>query len=779
MKNIKIISRIMVFSICLFAVTACSDQFLQDKTDYTKTPPSEVFKDPDLANAAYAYIYGRMFKNYTNPMQGGGLLLRQTSSGDLWRITEEEPWMAGNYFRATNDKQTKAGNFFPNPPYWNNNAGDNSDATTLFPNLFYLNDFIKMIELEGRKSYDNDEFWDRLRGQALFIRAWLYYDAVRYFGGVPYYSTENDVPDESDRSPRLSVQYCFDRVCEDFEEAAKLLPERWTGVDDGRFTSVAALAMISRVRLAAASPVFNASWDTGTKRWQAALDASLAAETAARAAGFGALQGIDAWDRAFYVQGAAETEAIIKMNQSDNINSTAAERFNTWENTIRPGIARSTIGDMTGGGKIATEQIMAAFPMENGRAAISSVIDPTSKMAVYTPLNGYNDEKFYRNRDPRFYRTFAISGSEWPGTGTQIWMYAYQFDGNVSGNYRFANIGSRNDMGTRGRAIVWKMSNPIVPKTLESKGGTDILDYRFGELLLNIAECYAALGNTGEALNYLNQIRNRVGAGNVDLADFPAASPKYSAIKAVLNERLIELAYEGKRPWDLRRWLLFEGGSGFDPMINGNLTDQLYNPEDIKDKGWKLYNGKPDFNGNTRPTYTWDNNVLTRLGMDRISGTVWLTNKVWLLDVAAPYGVEPFGTGENAVETHPLTTNADYIAMKTNPIKREMNEAERNAAFDKLEAFYASSGLKTVWAHDLPPQLLKYGVNIGSGNTDKNYLFSWRGWYGIFPIHYDIYNRNNNVWITQAEGWMTANANPIVANSEQQDGKYIYCTVEE
>ncbi|MDR2147286.1 MAG: RagB/SusD family nutrient uptake outer membrane protein [Tannerella sp.] len=778
MKNIEKISTIMIVAfVCLLALPACSDQFLEEKTDYTKTPPAEVFESPDLANAAYAYIYYRMFRNYVDPMFAGNLVLRQNNTGDLWQATEEQPWRAGSQYRANNDKNTKAGNFFPNPPYWNNNAADNTDAGTLFPNIYYVNEFIRMIDLEGRTRYDDKAFWDGLKGQTLFIRAWLYYDAVRFFGGVPYYSTDTDMPDESDRSPRLSAQECFDRVCEDFAEAATLLPARWEGADDGRFTSVAALAMISRVRLAAASPVFNASWETGTKRWQQALDASLAAEEAARAAGFGAISSIDAWDMAFYVPGAANSEAIIKMNQSDNINTTASDRFNRWEDQIRPGIARNTVGAQTGGGKIATEQIMAAFPMANGKPAVTQTLNTTTNMMEYTPANGYDDVKFYRNRDPRFYRTFAISGSEWPGTGTQIWMYAYRFDDTPAGNYRVANIGPRNDMGTRGRAIVWKMSNPSVPQLQESRGGTDILDYRFGELLLNVAECYAALGNTGQATNYLNQVRSRVGAGNVDLADFPAQSPKFSAIKAVLNERLIELAYEGKRPWDLRRWLLYEGGSGFDPVINGNLTDQFFRPEDIKDKGWKLYNGKPDFNGIARPEYTWDNNVLTRLEMNRISGTVWLTNKVWLLDAAAPYNIEPFDTDGN--QTHPLVTNPDYIAMAATPIKREMNDAERNAAFDKLEAFYASSGLKTVWAHDLPPQLLKYGVNIGSSNTDRNYLFCWRGWYGVFPVHYDVYIRNQNDWLKQTEGWMTENANPVVANSDQQNGEYIYISVEE
>ena len=770
MKTIVNISKIMVLGICLLAVAACSDQFLQDKRDYTRMLPQDVYKDPAQANAVFASVYRRLVERYNHPMLGADALMRQgqnSAGGAMWNVTEEEPTMSpgvNNLYRPNNDKPTKAGNAYLNPPYWNQPRGSgNYNAPgqyTLFPNIYLINELLMQIELVGREVYDNKEFWDQLRGQTLFARAWLYYDAVRFFGGIPYYNTENDMAQPGDRSDRLSMQYCFDRICDDFAEAASLLPARWGAEDDGRFTSVAALAMISRVRLSAASPVFNASWETGTKRWQAALEAGLAAEEAALAAGYGSLQGIEAWDQAFYAYGytAFNPEAIIKIPKSDNLSLDDA-RYNAWENRIRPGVARGLNGDQQGG-LAATEQMLAAFPMKDGRPA--------------TVGNGYDDEKFYRDRDPRFYRTFAISGCEWPGTNVQIWMYAYRFNDNVNGEYRYTT-GSRSDMGSnRSRAIVWKMSDPAVAQQLEANQPTDILDYRFGEILLNIAECYAALGNTGQAAAYLNKIRSRVGAGDV-----PAPASKYEAIVAVLNERLVELAYEGKRPWDLRRWLLFEGGAGFDPrMVAIDDDTHIYDPEEAYGAGWKLYSGKPDFNGKPRPEYTKTNNVLTRLGLPRISGTRWLTNKVWAYDIANTYSVDPFDVNNNYAATHPLAEHPDLKAVP--PIKRAMNEAERNAAFDKLEIFYANCGLETIYGHDLPPNLLKYGVNTGTGNTDRNYLFSARGWYYVNPLHYDAWDPGTgNDWIEQNEGWMKANASPLNNNSEQQDGKYIYCTVED
>ena len=110
----------------------------------------------------------------------------------------------------------------------------------------------------------------------MFARAWLYFDAVRIWGGFPYYCTETDMAEMGDRSPRMAIQDCIDKVCDDFEAAAKLLPAKWEGEDYGRFTSVAALAMSARARVYMASPVFNASWDNPSgSRWQKALEASL------------------------------------------------------------------------------------------------------------------------------------------------------------------------------------------------------------------------------------------------------------------------------------------------------------------------------------------------------------------------------------------------------------------------------------------------------------------------------------------------------------------------
>ena len=76
---------------------------------------------------------------------------------------------------------------------------------------------------------------------------------------------------------------------------------------------------------------------------------------------------------------------------------------------------------------------------------------------------------------------------------------------------------------------------------------------RLGELYLDLAECCAALGDAGKALDNLNVIRERAGIPKLETSDI---SSSMSLMDWVRNERFIELWGEGHRYFDLRRWCL-------------------------------------------------------------------------------------------------------------------------------------------------------------------------------------------------------------------------------
>lgn len=91
------------------------------------------------------------------------------------------------------------------------------------------------------------------------------------------------------------------------------------------------------------------------------------------------------------------------------------------------------------------------------------------------------------------------------------------------------------------------------------RSSTDWIELRYAEVLLNYAEAAAEIGETGEALAILKQIRKRAGilAGNDQNYGLKQGMAKTEMIDAILLERKLEFAFEGKRYWDLRRRKLF------------------------------------------------------------------------------------------------------------------------------------------------------------------------------------------------------------------------------
>lgn len=161
----------------------------------------DVYSDRQQATAVFATIYKQILSRYNSPLCGSDPLMRQDqSTGGKQNIFSEEMtgWKSANYTGQIT-KNVKAGNHISNPPYWNDPRDNvknfnNFERYTLFPTIYVINDFIKEID-RSRSLIVDDEFWDHLKGQAMFARAWLYFDAAREWGGFPYYCTELDMPE--------------------------------------------------------------------------------------------------------------------------------------------------------------------------------------------------------------------------------------------------------------------------------------------------------------------------------------------------------------------------------------------------------------------------------------------------------------------------------------------------------------------------------------------------------------------------------------------------------
>lgn len=473
--------------------------------------------------------------------------------------------------------------------YYGTTLGSSGTPNTAYSRIRYANLLLQKIDGIGQALPAS--FRATAKGQMYFFRALEYFYLVRVYGGVPIVLTVSEASnsDTTIRTPRSTATQCFAQIMKDFDSAAVLLPAVWSSpsTNYGRFTSAAAMAMKSRVALYAASPLFNNDWDNpGNAKWQTALKAGLDAETYLTANGYG-LYGSSAsdWAKMTYVADNAFNKEAIFVQLLSTTQTSSTGYNNSWENNVRP-------KDMNGSGSGVSvpKAMLDLFPMANGTRP--------------TAANGYVDTFFYVNRDPRFYRTFAFSGLKWgikANANRTTFFYTWKTSATATTRYYYGNNGGNQ---TTSPAVVYKFSNPAADTTALAYSGTDIFDYRYAELLLNIAECYAATGDIANCTAYLGKIRARVGIPSANNYGIGTLTDKYAALEACLYERRVELAYEGKRYWDIQRWLLYDGTAT--NYTGPNTCDKL---------------GLPHLNGTTRTGYYWQSLTYSAATTDPLSAS--------------------------------------------------------------------------------------------------------------------------------------------------------------
>jgi hypothetical protein len=576
MKKIKIFSLLILIA---FAWVGCRQKFLEDMKSFDKYDES-IFANDVLTGWYIDRLYYDYFSGFKSPIASVVGLYNDTRT----RSTEE---IGGTVTDWINSQKTLIDASQADGYYGTALAANASN--TPYTRIRTANFLLEKIAEKGQSL--TPEFKKGARGQMFFLRALQYFDLVRVYGGVPIVTkVQNASPnDPSIQLPRAKTSEVIAQISADFDSAAALLPATWPAGDYGRFTSAAALAMKSRVLLTYASPLFNADWDnSGNDRWQKALDAGLAAESALTSAGY-ALYGSSAkdWAEMWYKNDNSFNKEAIMVQLMSNAALASGINSNGWERSIR-------VTKQTGAGGIsAPKEMVDLFPLANGTRP--------------TEANGYDSAHFFLNRDPRFYRTFAFSGTKWPTKETPtevIWLYRWAYTGNKTA-YSDGNTVSSPVM-------VRKMTNPNGASTVAGLAfsGTDIFEYRYAELLLNIAECYAAKGDIGNAVNYLGKIRARVGIPAANNYGIGSLSSKYAALEACLYERRVELAYEGKRFWDAQRWMLYN-----DDVSAGN-------------------------------------NTCAKLGIDPINGTA-RTGRLWQYKTVAPNANDPLTAARGSISIDP------------------------------------------------------------------------------------------------------------------------------
>lgn len=496
--------RIHIFiSAGLLLLTAACSKVL-DKRDLGSLQGEMIFNDSVLARTYLDYLYEQNI-----PTWGGSW----GSSSNL----SDESYGESKYFEGSL-QVSDVGDF-----------GTKIDANNNWGKLRAINLFLQEID----KGTLSPAWKATLKGQAYFLRAWRYFELIKLYGGVPLILVQQEAvgQDAKDEAyvPRNKTSECIAQILKDLDAAQSALPARWPGSADwGRITSAAAAALKGRVLLYWASPEFNPA--DLADRWQAAYDACKAAKTLLSSNGY-ALH--SSFSQMWFTE-VNNPEAVF-VTCFNNVSGDQVKKNNGYDNSTRP-----SINGTAGGSNQPSKELVDAFPMKDGKQITAS-----SEKYPYDPV------LFYKNRDPRFNNTIAFNGVNWPlngVTGYKIWTY---FEGSKS-----TELGKASNTSFYCRKAI----DPATATGDVQYSGTDWMEIRYAEVLLNLAEAANGVNKPAEAYDELKAIRQRAGieAGDDNMYGLAAGMTRADLFNAILDERLYEFAFEGKRFWDLRRWKLFE-----------------------------------------------------------------------------------------------------------------------------------------------------------------------------------------------------------------------------
>lgn len=438
-----------------------------------------------------------------------------------------------------------------------------------------------------------------IKGQLYFFRAWFYFQLTSYWGGLPYMESVL-APDAQFNLPRETYQENAEKMAADFQRAADLLPIDWDNTATGNRTKgdnafrpnkIWALSYLGKTLLYAGSPLMANGADNNNRSYNAD-----------------------------YCKRAAEVLGQV-LNMVENNQTQYAlvdfEKYSTLfytkeQNWLMPGGTEAIMRSPTYGADSYWRQ-MNSYQLSFICEGDGIILCPAANYVNYfgmkngLPLNDpnshFSETQPWKDRDPRFYNNFIYDGVKMiksPSEANKKYEYANLYEGgnccndprttSRTGyfNYKFIPLGANKDDADYGygKATHFHLSW-----------------LRLAEVYLLYAEAvaqgYGSANSTSvafpkSAAYAVNKIRERAGVDPV--ADsYTADLEKFMG--EVRRERAVELAFEGHRFHDLRRWKL--------------LTEYPYNIKTMQtfDRAEEF---DPEADPKERKVRNWDEKIVTQ-----------------------------------------------------------------------------------------------------------------------------------------------------------------------
>lgn len=425
----------------------------------------------------------------------------------------------------------------------------------------------------------DSELKQALVSETKFLRALYYFHLLDFYGEVPLYDESVNLNEDFNNllKPRSSEEEVRDFILSDLDEAIKHLPVEYENNQQGRATKGAAYALRGKIYL------FHKEWGKAINDFEEIVNnvsADYGYSLYPDYADLFKLEGHNSDEMIFAIQNKGGVGFPYGMPLAHYL-GTRSTFGSCWNN----GMPSTTLADMyenKDGTRFNWDDEIAGFN-ESNEIKEAAILAQQSGGAIESLPDTARLGEIYRNRDPRMEQSLIVPYSSYLGWNANA-PTQMNFIVATGVNENFGMI--RNNRGWT--TYFWRKFVP------EADMGGELTDrantpinfpvIRYADVLLMLAEAYNEVGELSKGVSTLNQVRER--SEMPGLNSGPAwlqVTNKEEMFERIMHERAVELAGEGLRFSDLRRWKLAEellANKVEKGILGNNLFTRSFNSRD-------------------------------------------------------------------------------------------------------------------------------------------------------------------------------------------------------
>jgi starch-binding outer membrane protein, SusD/RagB family len=400
-----------------------------------------------------------------------------------------------------------------------------------YENIRSANEILQILE---EATFDNEMIRQK-SAEARWLRAYMYFEMVKRYGGVPLITEPQSIDQFIDELyvPRNTEQEIYNFIGAEMDDLVNILPDSYSSDEFGRPTKWAAYALKSRAMLYAGSiakygtvlldGLLGISADQANSYYQKAYDASM--------------QIIN-----------NSTHVLYRENSDPMENYGEIFIYDRNSEIIFAEIYDLSLLKVHSWSHVSIPDEFALAAGSNHRFYLESFEkyeyrDGTSGKLNWDQLNGktkFDLDELVLQKDPRFLATVFHPETKWQDG--IVYMHSNTI-GTIPAGSSWPKKGRARDINSTG-FLVRKRVVEAVKKPILGTDDTDWIVFRTGEMYLNAAEASFEMDEMNEAKRLINIVRDRAGMpGKENLT-----------VEDIRNERFVELFNEEHRYWDIRRW---------------------------------------------------------------------------------------------------------------------------------------------------------------------------------------------------------------------------------